>query len=127
MIKSITGGPGVIVNGGSVSYPYVSTSSNNPIQGMLRIHGSDMQVFDGSSWIQMSAAYPSVSLDAETLDLLQWARTQRQLEMNRKTLIENNPALQKAYEAVRRAEENFDFLSKFVEDDLDRELREIAP
>jgi hypothetical protein len=31
--------------------------------------------------------------------------------------MENNPALQKAYEAVKRAEDNFDILSKFVEDD----------
>jgi len=37
--------------------------------------------------------------------------------MNRKTLIENNPALQKAYAAVKRAEDNFDILSKFVEHD----------
>lgn len=127
MIKSITGGPGVVVSGSSVSYPYVPQNSNNPIQGMIRIYGQDMQVFDGSGWIQLSPAYPSVSLDTETLDLLQWARTQRQLDLNRKFLIENNPALQKAYEAVKRAEDNFDFLSKFVEDELAAELRELAP
>jgi hypothetical protein len=127
MIKSITGGPGVVVSGGSVSFPYVPMNANNPVQGMLRINGQDIQTFDGSSWLTVGASYANVSLDTESLDLLQWARTQRQLELNRKTLIENNPALQKAYEAVRRAEENFDFLSKFVEDELDRELREIAP
>lgn len=127
MIKGITGGPGLIVNGSSVSFPYVPQNANNPIQGMLRINGQDIQTFDGSSWLTVGASYANVSLDSESLDLLQWARTQRQLEMNRKTLIENNPALQKAYEAVQRAEENFEFLSKFVEDDLDRELCEIAP
>ena len=127
MIKSITGGPGLVVSGGNASYPYISTNSNNPIQGMLRLNGNDIQTFDGSSWLTVGASYANISLDSESLELLQWARTQRQLEMNRKTLIENNPALQKAYEAVRRAEENFEFLSKFVEDDLDKELREIAP
>jgi hypothetical protein len=39
------------------------------------------------------------------------------LELNRATLIANNPALEKAYEAVKRAEANFDILSKFVEND----------
>jgi len=68
-----------------------------------------------------------VSIDQEVLDVIQWARTQRTLEMNRKFLIENNPALEKAYEAVKRAEANFDILSKFVENDLDAELRELAP
>jgi hypothetical protein len=127
MIKSITGGPGVVVSGGSVSFPYVPMNINNPVQGMLRLNGQDIQTFDGSGWVTVGASYANISLDSESLELLQWARTQRQLEMNRKTLIANNPALQKAYEAVRRAEENFDFLSKFVEDDLDSELREIAP
>lgn len=127
MIKNITGGPGLIVNGGSVSLPYVPMNSNNPVQGMLRINGQDIQTFDGSGWITVAASYANVSLDTESLDLLQWARTQRQLETNRKTLIENNPALQKAYESIKRAEANFDILSKFVENDLDAELRELAP
>jgi hypothetical protein len=75
----------------------------------------------------LATGYPSVSLDPETQDLLLWARTQRTLERNRATLIENNPALEKAYKAVLRAEQNFDILSKFVENDLDAELRELAP
>jgi hypothetical protein len=84
---------------------------------MLRINGTEMEVFTGSSWQTLSTSYATVSLDQDTQDLLQWARTQRQLEMNRATLIENNPALEKAYKAILRAEQNFDILSKFVEDD----------
>ena len=86
---------------------------------MIRISGSDMQVFDGQTWVVMNNSYATVSLDQNTQDLLQWARTQRQLDLNRKFLIENNPALQKAYAAVRRAEDNFDILAKFVEHDLE--------
>jgi len=127
MIKNLMGGPGIVVSGGNVTYPYVPQNSNSPIQGMIRLNGQDFQVFDGSGWQQLTTAYPSVSLDPETQDLLLWARTQRQMELNRKTLIANNPALQKAYAAVQRAEANFDILSKFVENDLDAELRELAP
>jgi hypothetical protein len=127
MIKNLTGGPGVIVNGGNNVSPYINQNINNPMQGMIRLNGSDFQVFDGTGWQQLATAYPSVSLDGETQDLLQWARTQRQLDLNRKTLIENNPALEKAYEAIQRAEANFDILAKFVENDLDAELRELAP
>jgi len=124
MIKGITGGTHLIVDGGSVSFPYVPMNSNNPIQGMVRVNGQDMQVFDGSSWITMGASYATVRLDAEAEDLLQWARTQRQLELNRKTLIKNNPALQKAYESIQRAEANFDILSKFVENDIDNQVEQ---
>ena len=127
MIRNITGGPGVIVNGGNNVSQYINQNINNPMQGMIRLNGSDFQVFDGSNWLMLTTGHPSVSLDGETLDLLQWARTQRQLDLNRKFLIENNPALAKAHEAIKRAEDNFDILSKFVENDLDAELRELAP
>ena len=117
MIKGIMGNKGVIVSGGDVSTPYINNNSSNPMQGMIRLWGNDFQVFDGTAWIQLASSYATVSLDQETKDLLQWARTQRQLEMNRATLIENNPALMKALEAIKRAEQNFDILSKFVEND----------
>ena len=111
------GNQGVIVSGGNTSVPYVNQNSSNPMQGIIRIWGSDMQVFDGTAWINMATSYATVSLDAEAQSLLEWARKQRQLEMNRASLIENNPALENAYRAILRAEQNFDILSKFVEDD----------
>jgi hypothetical protein len=117
MIKGITGGQGIVAGGGSMNYPYIPQNSNNPIQGMLRLNGQDMQVFDGSSWIALNASYAQVSLDQDTQDLLQWARAQRTMAMNRMTLAQNNPALMKALEAVKRAEDNFELLSKFVEPD----------
>jgi len=127
MIKNLVGGPGVVVSGGNTTTQYINQNNSNPMQGMIRIWGSDFQVFDGNGWQMLATGYPSVSLDPETQDLLLWARTQRTLERNRAVLIENNPALEKAYKAVLRAEQNFDILSKFVENDLDAELRELAP
>ena len=111
------GNKGITVGAGDVSTPYINNNSSNPMQGMIRLWGNDFQVFDGTAWIQMASSYATVSLDQDTQDLLQWARTQRQLERNRATLIENNPALEKAYKAILRAEQNFDILSKFVEED----------
>jgi hypothetical protein len=117
MIKGLMGNQGVVVSAGNTSVPYVNQNNSNPMQGMIRIWGSDMQVFDGNNWINMATSYATVSLDQDSQDLLQWARTQRQLERNRAVLIENNPALEKAYKAILRAEQNFDILTKFVESD----------
>ena len=117
MIKGIMGNKGVTVSAGDVSTPYINNNSSNPMQGMIRLWGTDFQVFDGTAWIQLASSYATVSLDQDTQDLLLWARTQRQLERNRATLIENNPALEKAYKAILRAEQNFEILSKFVEND----------
>jgi len=127
MIKNLLGGPGVVVSGGNTTTQYINQNTTNPMQGMIRLWGNDFQVFDGSGWQILATGYPSVSLDPGTQDLLLWARTQRTLERNRATLIENNPALENAYKAVLRAEQNFEILSKFVESDLDAELRELAP
>lgn len=105
------GSNGVMVSAGNTSVPYVNQNVNNPMQGMIRVWGTDMQVFDGNNWQNMSTSYATVELDQETQDLLQWARVQRTMAMNRLTLAQNNPALMKALEAVKRAEENFELLS----------------
>ena len=117
MIKGIMGNKGVVVSGGDVSTPYINNNSSNPIQGMIRLWGSDFQVFDGNMWMNLASSYTTVSLDQDTQDLLQWARAQRTMALNRMTLAQNNPALMKALEAVKRAEDNFELLSKFVEHD----------
>jgi hypothetical protein len=124
MIKGIMGGNGVIVNGGNTSLPYVNMNNTygnngNPMQGMLRINGTDIQVFDGNTWINLSSSYATVELNGDTQSILQWAREQRDKQYKRQQLIKNNPALQKAMEAIQRAEANFDLLEKFVENDND--------
>ena len=81
---------------------------------MIRINGTELEVFNGTSWQMISSSYATVSLDQEILDLLQWARAQRTMQMNRITLAQNNPAMLKALEAIKRAEENFELLEKFV-------------
>lgn len=127
MIKNLTGVCGLTVSGGNTALPYVGPNPSNPMTGILRIHNSDIEVFNGSNWQQIYSTDTLIGLDQEVLDVIQWARTQRTMALNRMTLAQNNPALMKALEAVKRAEDNFELLSKFVEYDLDAELREIAP
>ena len=114
MIKGLQGVTGITVTGGNTALPYVGPNPNNPLTGMIRINNTELEVFNGNSWQMLSSSYATVSLDQDILDIVQWARTQRQLQLNRETLVKNNPALQKAYEAVQRAEENFDILQRIV-------------
>ena len=117
MIKGLQGIQGVTVSGGNTSLPYVGPNPNNPITGMLRINNTELEVFNGTSWQMISTSYATVSLDQETQDLLSWAKTQRTMQLNRLTLAQNNPALMKALEAIKRAEENFELLEQFVKYD----------
>jgi hypothetical protein len=119
MIKGIMGSQGVVVNGGSTSLPYVNMSSgpmDNPMQGMLRLYGSDMQVYNGSSWMNIGTSYATVELTGEVQSIIQWAREQKQKQADRESRIKNNPALQKAFENIKRAEENFDLIDALVKD-----------
>ena len=111
MIKGLMGTTGLTVSGGDTSLPYVNQNPNNPIQGMIRINMTALEVFNGTSWQSLPSSYATVSLDQEVLDVIQWARTQRTMAMNRLTLAQKNPALMKALEAVKRAEDNFELLS----------------
>jgi hypothetical protein len=111
MIKGLMGTCGVTVSGGDTSLPYVSSNPSNPLQGMLRINNTNIEVFTGAGWQIVNSSYATVSIDQEVLDVIQWARAQRTMAMNRLTLAQNNPALMKALEAVKRAEENFELLS----------------
>ena len=117
MIKGLQGISGITVGAGNTSLPYVAQNTSNPMTGMLRINMTEMEVFNGSNWQQISTSYATVGLDQDVLDVIQWARKQRDQQFKREQLIKNNPALGKAHEAIMRAEANFDILAKFVEHD----------
>ena len=86
---------------------------------MMRLNTStsNIEVYDGVSWREYTGAYTTLGLTPEAESLLDWARDERYRQMKRDSMIRDNPALQKAYEAIKRAEDNFDILSKFVEND----------
>jgi hypothetical protein len=127
MIKGLTGVTGITVSGGNTALPYVGHNPNNPMTGMVRINNTELEVFNGTSWQQLPSSYATVSLDQEILDVIQWARTQRTMALNRLHLAQNNPALMKVLTRIKKAEDDFELLAKFVENDLDAELRELAP
>ncbi len=111
MIKGInSSGRFVTVSGGQPSSNYISPGSSGA--GMLRYNSnmSTIEVNDGNSWQQLHMNYATVELTPEAESLLEWAREQRSKQQARKYAAENNPALKKAYEGIRRAEENFDLL-----------------
>ena len=110
MIKGLQGVSGITVNGGNTSVPYVNMSNgygnnSNPMQGMIRINGSDMQVFDGNSWINMATSYATVSLDVETQNLLQWAKNKQKQEIDLLELATKNEAVRIALENVKKAQD----------------------
>jgi len=109
MIKGLMGSDGVFVDGGNTSLPYINQNNNNPMQGMIRISGSDLQAFDGTTWINLPSSYATVRMDNNVLN---WVREKQAKEAEQKKELEylkrraeEHPSLKKAYEAIIRAEE----------------------
>ena len=103
MIKGLTGSRGIAVNGGNTSVPYINLNSNNPVTGMVRINGSDLQVFDGNNWLTMNTSYATVELDTETLMLLEWARNKMKEEELLITAPREHPAVKAAKQNLNNA------------------------
>ena len=102
MIKGLTGSRGIAVNGGNTALPYIGSNMNNPIQGMIRINNTDLEVFAGSGWQVISTSYATVELDTETIMLLEWARKKKMEEEVLLSLPSDNPAVTIARKNVNR-------------------------
>ena len=103
MIKGLMGTTGITVGGGNTALPYVGPNANNPMTGMMRVNGTEIEVFNGSSWQQLSTSYATVSLDQDTQDLLQWARKKRDEESKWYSLASSNEAVRIALEQLEQA------------------------
>ena len=108
MIKGLTGSKGVFVSGGNTSLQYVNQNSSNPMQGMIRVWGTDMQVFDGSGWTNIQSSYATVELDGNTQRLLDWAKSKMEEEHELQQLSKENAAVQIALDNLKRAQEQLD-------------------
>ena len=101
MIKGLQGIGSVVVNGGNTSVPYVSPNVNNPIQGMLRINNTDMEVFNGTGWQSLAASYASVGLSPTTEEAIDWVKRKMQEEKNLHERMKQHPGLKQAYEQFK--------------------------
>ena len=119
MIKGLTtGGKYTVVSAGNTSVPYINQNTNNPIQGMLRISGSDLQAFDGASWIVMNTSYATVGLTGEAESLLDWAREKRNEEMKRDLLAATNPTINDLLEQIKEKEDQINMVMNLIQKEV---------
>jgi hypothetical protein len=119
MIKGLQGITGITVSGGSTSMPYVQMSNgnmSNPMQGMLRINGTDMEVFNNNTWQMLSTSYATVSLDQDTLDTVQWARKKRDEELEWQNLAATSEAVKIALDNLEQAKQQLAITTHLAKD-----------
>ena len=116
MIKGLQGISGITVSGGNTALPYVGPNSNNPMTGMMRINGTEMEVFNGSSWQMLSTSYATVGLDQDVLDLVQWARKKRDEEDKWYKLASSNEAVRIALDHLEQAKTRLELTAHLARD-----------
>lgn len=96
MIKDIMSGPGIVVTGNSGT-PYISPGAQSA--GMTRYNTGtqNLEVYDGNAWLSMSTS-SQVSLDVNTLEVINWARKKMAAEARLEELMEQHPGLRDAHE-----------------------------
>lgn len=127
MIKGINSNSQWITVQNGASSNYINNYSGLQGVGNMRYNTTSqhMEVFDGNNWQQLNMAYASVDLSYDAQQLLEWARNERNRQLAREAKMRDNPALKKAYEAIQRAEENFELIYKFVEHDSDTQSEQV--
>ena len=124
MIKGLsTSSKYTVVSSGNTSVPYVNQNINNPIQGMIRISGNDMQVFDGSNWMMMSTSYASVGLSPEAEALLDWAKKKRDEEMERDFLAATNSTIRDLLDQIAEKEDQIQMVMNLIKKEVSIETR----
>jgi hypothetical protein len=96
--------------------PYFSPGAQGAGQMRFNTNSNNIEVWDGVTWKELGVSYVNVDVSGETQELLKWVRETKNRELSRESRVRSNPALQKAYEAIQRAEENFDILDKIIGD-----------
>jgi hypothetical protein len=71
---------------------------------MLRYHNSQLQVYDGISWLAIGGAV-NIGLSGEAELLLNWVRKKCDEEAEARRMAEQYPAVADALGAVREAEQ----------------------
>jgi hypothetical protein len=114
MIKGLTGTCGVTVSAGNTALPYIASNINNPMMGMIRINMTDLEVFNGSTWQQITSSYATVTLDQDILDVLQWARKKRDEELEFEQLAKDNIAINDLLSQIKEKQHQVKMIATLI-------------
>lgn len=120
MIKHITTGSGLQVNSSYSNWPsFYNTVSGtgNSLIGQVRYNGSsqNMEVYDGTNWLTLTASYPTIDLAPHVQAVVHWAQTKMAEEARLKELAAKHPAVADALAAVAEAEEQVQVVVALVD------------
>ncbi len=118
MIDNVYGGDEyLLVNSSTTGYvPYISPTQ--PMSGMVRFNNNRMEVYDGTSWHQVSGGSAHINLSSDAKDILNWAKNKMREEQEQRMLGREFAGVAEALELMRIARENLDREIQFAHEKL---------
>ena len=120
MIKSLsTNSPFITISGGNPGSTYIGNYSNAPGVGNMRYNpnNQNVEVFDGSTWIILSAHHANVNLTPDAVSLLEWARKKRDEELEMAQLAETNSTIKDLMDQIKKKEEQLSIVLTLIKEE----------
>jgi hypothetical protein len=122
MIKSIhSSSPFLTVSGGNPGSTYIGNySTNAPGVGNMRYNpnSQNIEVYDGSTWIILSAHHTNINLSDEAVSLLQWARKKRDEELEIERLAQTSPVINDLVNQIKDKEEQIRVVQTLIKEEV---------
>ena len=122
MIKSIhSSSPFITVSGGNPGSTYIGNySTNAPGVGNMRYNpnSQNIEVYDGSTWIILSAHHTNINLSDEAVGLLQWARKKRDEELELERLAQISPVIKDLVNQIKDKEEQIKIVQTLIKEEV---------
>jgi len=116
MINSIYSNTSGYLNvSGFNNSPYIYPDHNNPATGMIRMNGNNMEVFNGSTWIQFGTS-AEVSLSGAAISALDWCQKKMSEESKIKELAAKNATVADALAKYELAQEQLKMVLTLTEE-----------
>ena len=120
MIKSIhSSSPFLYISGGNPGSTYIGNFNGTGVGNMrYNPNSQNIEVYDGSTWIILSAHHATINLSDETISLLEWARKKRNEEFEIKQLAETNPAIKDLVTQIKEKEEQIRVVQTLIKEEV---------
>jgi len=102
------------VNRSGPAGPYISPGSSGAGHVRYNPNMNRLEVNDGSVWLELKYQDVSLTMSTQATKAIDWALRKMEQETERERRARDNPALQKALEAIRRAEEQYELIDQLV-------------
>jgi hypothetical protein len=119
MIKSIhSSNPFLTISGGNPGSTYIGNFNGTGVGNMrYNPNSQNIEVYDGSTWIILSAHHATINLNDEAVSLLEWARKKRDEEIEMEKLAQTNPAIKDLVTQIKDKQEQIKVVQTLIKEE----------